>query len=200
MAFWGTAFLLIVSILLMMYCVMTLGKWRGKVASGIGGAVFGMEMALLPWCILWFIIEAKGNSASPLYGISLDNPIRNIMFIAEGHAEFAKGIVLNFQNGKSEDFWFGVFFLSMLLICAGISFAFMYSLSKKYGDFKMLWAIVGVSALADIVFFILFGIAALIYTIANNANSVAGMIVLWVCVASLLGGGGKVVVLLFEKK
>lgn len=200
MAFLGTAVLLIVSILLMMYCVMALGKWRGKVASGIGGAVFGMEMAFLPWCI-HYVITGGDSSASPFRGASLDSPIRNLKFFVEAHAEFARKIIISgLQNRESEDFFYSVFFLVMLLICAGVGFAFMYSLSEEIGNFGALWAIVGVGVAADIIFFVLIAIATLVYVIVNDGGGIVGMILLWTCVAALLGGGTEVVVLVIKEK
>ncbi|MDO4385700.1 MAG: hypothetical protein Q4E18_06830 [Clostridia bacterium] len=157
-------------------------------------------MAFLPWCIQ-YVVTGGDSSASPFRGVSLDSPIRNMKFFVEAHAEFARKIIISgLQNRESEDFLYSVFFLVMLLICAGIGFAFMYSLSEEIGSFGALWAIVGVGVAADIIFFVLIAIATLVYVIANDGGGVVGMILLWTCVAALLGGGTKVVVLIIGEK
>lgn len=197
MAFLGTAVLLLVSILLMMYCVTALGKWRGKVASGIGGAVFGMEMAFLPWCIL-YAVTGGDSSASPFRGVSFDSPIRNMKFFVEAHAEFAREeIISGLRSAKGEEIWTRGAFLAMLLICGGISFALVYS-SKEERIFGALWGSVGVGIAGDILFFVLYAIAALIYVIANNGSGVVGMVFLWACIVSLLGGGSRIIVAIIK--
>lgn len=197
MAFWGTAFLLLGSVLLLMLCIMALKKWCGKVVAGFAGAVFGIEMALLPFCIL-FAASGGDSSSSPFRGVSFDDPIRNIKFFIEAHAEFARTqIISGLRSGKNTEICTWVGFLAILLICGGLGFSLVYSLKNT---FAALWASVGIGIAGDILYFLLFALVALGWYLINNVSGAVGIFIIILCFAALFGGGGGFVVFILKKE